>query len=175
MFPTLNTKRLLLREIVNDDVQDVYNVFANENVTRFYGQEPLTSLDQAKQFIEFFAQSYNDKRGIRWGIELKEEEKLIGTIGFNALSLKHKRAEIGYELHPDYWRRGYATEAASEVMSYGFNKLYLNRIGAIVFLENTTSSNLLTKLGFEKEGVLRNYMCQNDRSYDVNMFSILKP
>lgn len=99
---------------------------------------------------------------------------MIGTVGFNAWSPKHKRAEIGYELHPEYWRKGYATEAVSEVISYGFKELDLTRIGAIVFIENKASNELLTKLGFQKEGVLRNYMYQNGVPYDTYVYSLLR-
>ncbi|MDR4889634.1 GNAT family protein [Fredinandcohnia sp. QZ13] len=174
MFPKLETERLRLREIVHSDAQGIFDCFSNHDVTRYYGQEPITELKQAEQFVEFFANSYKEKRGIRWGIELKEREGLIGTIGFNAWSPKHKRAEIGYELHPQYWRQGYVSESASKVIEYGFNELRLTRIGAVVFLENKASNDLLAKLGFEKEGVLRNYMYQNGVPHDTNVYSLLK-
>ncbi|RFB13565.1 N-acetyltransferase [Bacillus sp. HNG] len=174
MFPKLETERLRIREIVHSDAQGIFDCFSNHDVTRYYGQDPITELKQAEQFVEFFEKSYIEKRGIRWGIELKEREGLIGTIGFNAWSPKHKRAEIGYELHPQYWRKGYISEAASEVIRYGFNELGLTRIGAVVFLENEASNDLLKKLGFEKEGVLRNYMYQNGVPHDTNVYSLLK-
>lgn len=174
MFPTLETERLKLREIVSKDAQGIFDCFSNDDVTRYYGQDTLTSIEQAEQFVAFFANNYKEKRGIRWGIELKEKEGLIGTIGFNAWSPKHKRAEIGYELHPLYWRKGYATEAASKIIAYGFSELGLTRIGAVVFTENLSSHELLIKLGFEKEGVLRNYIYQNGVPYDTNVYSIVK-
>ncbi|MEH6979630.1 GNAT family N-acetyltransferase, partial [Bacillus pseudomycoides] len=61
----------------------------------------------------------------------------------------HRRAEISYALFPEQWGNGYATEAVSTVISYGFNTLNLTRIGAVVFLENESSNHLLTKLGCE--------------------------
>ncbi|OBZ16400.1 GNAT family N-acetyltransferase [Bacillus sp. FJAT-26390] len=173
MYPILETERLLLREIVKEDAQGIFNCFSNKDVTRYYGQDPLTSIEQAEQFVAFFAKNYNEKRGIRWGIELKGYPGIIGTIGFNAWMTKHKRAEIGYELHPEYWQKGYAAEAVSEVISYGFKELDLMRIGAVVFIENVASNELLTKLGFEKEGVLRNYMYQNGVPYDTNVYSLI--
>ncbi|WP_449537599.1 GNAT family N-acetyltransferase [Ferdinandcohnia sp. Marseille-Q9671] len=174
MFPLLETERLRLREITIADAAGIYNCFSNEEVTRYYGQDPLTSIEQAEQFVAFFSKNYKEKRGIRWGIELKGEKGIIGTIGFNVWSPKHKRAEIGYELHPSYWRKGYATEAISEVITFGFTELGLTRIGAVVFIENASSNELLKKLGFEKEGVLRNYMYQNGVPYDTNVYSLVK-
>ncbi|MED4229567.1 GNAT family protein [Neobacillus cucumis] len=171
MFPTLETERLLLREISKNDAEGIFACFSNENVTRYYGQETLESIEQAEGFVDFFANSYKDKRGIRWGIEIKGAQGLIGTIGFNAWSPKHRRAEIGYEIHPEQWRKGYTFEAVSKVIQYGFNEFGLTRIGAVVFIDNEASNNLLTKVGFQKEGVLRDYMYQDGNAYDTYVYS----
>lgn len=174
MFPTLETDRLLLREISKNDAEGIFSCFSNEKVTRYYGQETLVNIEQAKAFVDFFANSYVEKKGMRWGIEIKGHQGIIGTIGFNAWSPKHKRAEIGYEIHPDHWRKGYTFEAISKVIQYGFDELALSRIGAVVLLDNEASNNLLIKSGFKKEGVLRDYMYQNGVAYDTNVYSILK-
>lgn len=174
MFPTLETERLLLREISKDDAEGIFACFSNENVTKYYGQETLESIEQAESFVDFFANSYKEKRGIRWGIEIKGTQGIIGTIGFNAWSPKHRRAEIGYEIHPEQWRKGYTFEAVSKVVQYGFNEFALTRIGAVVFIDNEASSNLLTKVGFQKEGILRDYMYQNGKAYDTYVYSLLK-
>nr|WP_304654837.1 GNAT family N-acetyltransferase [Sporolactobacillus sp. STSJ-5] len=164
---------MILREIVYEDAQSIFDCFSNDNVTRYYGQDNLTSIEQAQQFVAFFSRNYSEKRGIRWSIERKEQPGLIGTIGFNAWSSKHRRAEIGYELHPHYWHKGYAKEAVTEVISYGFSDLHLTRIGAVVFTENTASNRLLMKLGFKKEGLLRNYIYQNGVAHDTITYAFL--
>ncbi|MBY6051696.1 GNAT family N-acetyltransferase [Cytobacillus firmus] len=174
MFPLLETERLLLREITIDDAKDIFACFSNENVTRYYGQETLEDIKQAETFVDFFARSYTEKRGIRWGIEIKGTQGIIGTIGFNAWSPKHKRAEIGYEIHPEHWRKGFTSEALSKVLQYGFDELGLTRLGAVVFIDNEASNNLLTKVGFQKEGILRDYMYQNGKAHDTYVYSILK-
>ncbi|MGG0276628.1 GNAT family N-acetyltransferase [Bacillus rhizoplanae] len=173
MFPILETERLILRELIEDDAQGILNCFSNEDVLRYYGQNPLTDLEQVKNIIRNFSNNYKEKRGIKWGVEIKEIEGIIGTIGFHDWSSEHKRAEIAYALLPEHWGKGYATEAALKVISYGFNELDLTRIGAVVFTENKASNVLLTKLGFQNEGVLRNYMYQNNVSYDTNVYSLL--
>jgi [ribosomal protein S5]-alanine N-acetyltransferase len=174
MFPFLETERLVLREITEADAAGIFACFSNADVTQYYGQETLENIEQAKGFVTFFSESYREKKGIRWGMELKRTREFIGTIGFNALSLKHKRAEIGYELHPDHWRKGYATEAITKVLDYGFNDLGLTRIGAVVFVENVASNQLLLSLGFEKEGVLKKYMYQNGINHDTYVYGLLK-
>ncbi|MGE8077504.1 GNAT family N-acetyltransferase [Peribacillus loiseleuriae] len=174
MFPILETDRLILREINKEDAEGLFACFSNNDVTRFYGQETLESIEQAEKFVDFFSKNYIDKRGIRWGIERKGTKGIIGTIGFNAWLPKHKRAEIGYEIHPEQWRKGYTMEAVSKVISYGFEKMNLTRIGAVVFIENEASNKLLTKIGFQKEGILRDYMYQNGKAHDTYVYSFLK-
>lgn len=174
MFPKLETSRLILREIGNEDIKSIFLIFSNLDVTRFYGMEPMENVNQAKQLITNFANSYQKNQGIRWGIVKKEDNELIGTIGFNNWVPKNKRAEIGYDLHPSYWRNGYATEAIQRVISYGFSEMELNRIGAVVYLENKASRQLLKSIGYAEEGILKEYMLQNGQFYDVTMFSLLK-
>ncbi|MET3193390.1 GNAT family N-acetyltransferase [Bacillus sp. OAE603] len=174
MFPILETERLILRELNENDATGILNCFSNNEVLRYYGQKALTSTDQVKQIIRNFSMNFNEKRGIKWGIELKGKEGIIGTIGFQEWSQEHKRADLSYALFPENWGNGYASEAVSKVVSYGFGELDLKRIGAVVFSENKASIKLLTKLGFQKEGVLRNYLYQNGVPFDTNIYSLLK-
>ncbi len=174
MFPTLETDRLILRELTKEDAEGIFACFSNEGVTRYYGLETFEKIEQAEKIVDFFSKSYSEKRGIRWGIERKGTKGIIGTIGFNTWLPKHKRAEIGYEIHPNYWRNGYTLEAVLKVISHGFDKLDLTRIGAVVFIENKASNNLLEKVGFQKEGVLRDYMYQNGKAYDTYVYSLLR-
>ncbi len=174
MFPILYTDRLVLRELTVNDAQTILNCFSNPDVLRHYGQNPLTSLDQVRQIINNFSKNYNEKRGIKWGIELKGQEGIIGTIGFQEWSTEHKRAEISYALFPESWGKGYALEAVNKVISFGFQEMELVRIGAIVFTENDASNKLLIKAGFEKEGLLKKYMRQNNVPYDTYIYSLIK-
>src|SRR4030095_7094071 len=89
MFPVLETERLKLREITKDDAEGIFACFSNDNVTRYYGQETLQNIEQAEKFVDFFSNNYNEKRGIRWGIERKETKGIIGTIGLYLLTMKH--------------------------------------------------------------------------------------
>ncbi len=173
MFPKLETERLVLREITKEDTDDVFACFSNPEAMRYYGQDPFERREQVEQLIGFFEGNFRDQRGIRWGIERKGSPGLIGTIGLNAWSPKHRRAEIGYEIHPDHWRKGYASEAAACVVGYGFEALRLARIGAVVFTENAASSGMLEKLGFRREGVLRNYIVQSGVSHDTYAYSVV--
>ncbi|MDP4087035.1 MAG: GNAT family N-acetyltransferase [Bacillota bacterium] len=173
MFPVLETDRLILRQITESDTKDIFSILSQNEVTSYYGQESMKNMEQAKEFIRFFEGKYHENRGIRWGIERKSQKGLIGTIGLDALVPNHKRADVGYEIHPDHWRKGYASEAVSRVLSYGFHTLGLRRIGAVVFPENIASIKLLEKMGFQKEGLLENYIFQNGVSHDSYVFSVV--
>ena len=83
MFPTLETERLILREILLEDRDGIYNIFSNEQVTKYYGLKTFEQVKQAENLIEAFATNLELKRGMRWGIERKSIPGLIGTIGFN--------------------------------------------------------------------------------------------
>ncbi|PFO05839.1 GNAT family N-acetyltransferase [Bacillus sp. AFS076308] len=172
-FPNLETKRLKLIELTHQHMNAVYEILSLDEVTRFYGTSSFTLQAEATRLIDIYYKNYIDKRGIRWGIKLKENQRIIGTVGLNMLNLKNKRAEIGYELHPYFWRKGFATEALSEVLKFSFKQLGLYRVGAVVYPENEASLALLDKLGFTNEGLLRGYMYQDEQFHDTFMLSLL--
>jgi [ribosomal protein S5]-alanine N-acetyltransferase len=173
-FPILETERLKLVNITQNYAENMFEIFSLEEVTKYYGSDPFTVKDEAIKLIDMFQKNFHEKRSIRWGIILKQEETFIGTLGLNGLQLKNMKSEIGYELHPNYWRNGYASEAIKEIIRFSFEDLALNRIGAVVFPDNQASLNLLEKLGFMKEGLLRDYLHQNNQFHSTFMLSLLK-
>jgi len=173
-FPVLQTARLVLIEINQEHAPELFRIFSNELVCRYYGKDPMQKLSQAQGMIELFNKGYMERRAIRWGIVTKEKQEFIGTVGLNNLQEHNKRAEIGYELHPDHWRQGYVSEAVNEVLRYSYEQLDLYRIGAVTFPDNEASNQLLIKLGFEREGILRGYLYQNGISHDAYIFSRLR-
>jgi ribosomal-protein-alanine N-acetyltransferase len=174
IFPKLETERLNLIEIGHEYTKNYYDIMSRDDVTKYYGMDSLKNEKEASKMIDSFHTTYKNKKGIRWGIILKENQEFIGTIGLNNLNLAGKKAEIGYEIHPTYWRSGITTEANKVVLAYSFEQLGLFRIGAVTFPDNNASSNLLKKLGFKEEGRLRGYLYQNNQSNDALVFSLLR-
>ncbi|MCU9613550.1 GNAT family N-acetyltransferase [Caldibacillus lycopersici] len=172
-FPVLETERLRLVEIGKEHTESYFSILSREDVTKYYGMDSLMSLEDAAKIIASFAANFNCERSIRWGIVLKENDEFIGTLGLNNLNKWSKKAEIGYEIHPHYWRKGYTSEAVKAVLAYAFEELLLFRVGAVTFPANDSSNNLLKKLGFQREGYLRGYLYQNQQSYDAFIFSLL--
>ena len=172
-FPSLQTNRLDLIEITQCHSGDILKLFGDVNVTRFNNLLPFGSEQEAQKFIDVYRIRFKDKTGLRWGISLKGKHHIIGTIGFNNFTKRH-RANIGYDLQKEYWNNGYITEALKAVVNFGFNQLEINRIEAEVMQGNTNSEKVLYKLNFKNEGILRQWMYWNKKYYDMTMFALLK-
>jgi len=173
IFPVLHTKRLDLIEIRQSHLRDLYDLFSDEEVTRYYNLLPFDKEDDAQPLLDWSIERYKEGSGIRWGIALKGKSNIIGTAGFNNYTKNH-RANIGYDLQRQYWNKGYITEALDAVIDYGFNQLSINRIEAEVMQGNINSEKVLQKLSFKNEGILRNWMLWNEKYYDMTMFSLLR-
>ena len=172
-FPILKTERLDLVEIQQKYLSDIYFLFSDKKVTEYYNLLPLKSEQEGQKLLDWFRNRFKEGLGIRWGIALKGETNIIGTIGFNNYAQKH-RANIGYDLKSSYWNKGYMTEALQAAIEFGFNVLDFNRIEAEVMQRNIISERLLKKLNFKREGVLRQWMLWNEQYYDMIMYSLLK-
>lgn len=174
-FPQLETDRLILREMALDDVEFYFRHFDNDKVIEgccFLGPK---SLEAAKKELELYCiRTFKENRGIRWGIVRKGGNKLIGTCGYYDWNKAARRAEIGCDLDPAYWGQGIMTEAFRAVLKYGFEKMVLNRIQAIIDSENTRSLKLVHRLGFKKEGVLRQRSYFRGQFRDDVCFLLLK-
>ncbi|MBB6453114.1 ribosomal-protein-alanine N-acetyltransferase [Salirhabdus euzebyi] len=174
-FPVLETERLRLMEIGENHIQAYFDIMSLDQVTQYYGMDSLENLEQAENIINSFLAGFETKRSMRWAIVLKENNTFIGTIGFNNLMIRNKRTEVGYEIHPNYWRNGYTSEALKEIINYGFEEFDLFRIAAVTYPENKPSWKMLEKIGFEKEGLLRGYLYQHNKSNDAFIFSLIRP
>ena len=173
-FPVLETDRLILRQVTNDDAKSLLTYFSDTDVMRYYGLEPFKSIDDALDEISWYKSIFEKGTGIRWGISLKGSDKIIGSCGFFNRAVEHSRTEIGYELSKEYWGKGIAGEALESVVKYGFQNLQLERIEALVEPANVASLKLLDKMGFEKEGLLRHYEFTCGKFDDLYIYSILK-
>ena len=169
--PQLTSERLILRPMTEEDVHDLFAVFSDEQVTAHYDLYTFRDLEEAYSLIDYFNESYEVERQVRWGICRKQDNRLIGTCGFVAL-YEHK-AEIGYELGSEFWHQGYMTEALTLLLRLAFNQMELNRIEALVMPANAASARLLTRLGFQEEGTLREYDFFKESFQDLRSFSLL--
>jgi ribosomal-protein-alanine N-acetyltransferase len=174
IFPVLETERFILRQLTEQDAEAVYQYFSKPEVVRYYDLDLFTAPSQAIETIARWNSRYAEGRGIRWGIAAKEDDQIIGSCGFFNWSKKDQRAEIGYELDIDHWNKGVMTEVVSTVIKFGFEQLKFNRIEAHFHPDNVASERVLSKVGFKKEGLLREYSLEKGQYRDAVICSILR-
>lgn len=151
-FPELKTKRLLLRRLEKTDANEMFFLRSNDDVLRYLGKEPASSVKEVEEFIVKINKAVDDNESILWGIALiSDPSVIIGTICLWNFKKEDYRGEIGFLLHPAHWRKGIMKEAIICVIDYGFNVLKLHRIEALLSPENIASSAVLESTGFIKK------------------------
>jgi ribosomal-protein-alanine N-acetyltransferase len=176
-FPILETDRLILREITIADAEWYLEHFSRKEIVQGQGFPAPKGMKEAREELQlYFVDLFKNRNGFRWGIQMKGEERLIGSCGYYKwLKPDGRQAEIGYDLDPPYWGQGIMTEALTAIIDFGFQKMKLNRIELLVLPKNKRSSGLANKLGFKKEGVLREHgFDEKMRPADDVIFSMLR-
>ena len=173
-FPEIQTPRLLLRRLKKNDAEEIFGLRSDAQTMRYIGKDLAVSLSDAVQFIGNINESLITNNGILWAIESKEfPGKLIGYIGHWRLIKEHYRAEVGYMLYRDYWRKGIMKEALAEVVDYGFNEMKLHSIEARINPQNLASAGLLESNGFVREAYLKEDFFYNGVFGDTAIYSKL--
>ena len=151
-FQVLKTERLLLRQLRSTDDKEIFALRSNDDVNKYLDRKPGKSIDDAKNFIQTINENIRRNNSVYWAITLNGADKLIGTICLFNFSEDHSKAEIGYELLPDFQGKGIMQEAISKVIDFGFQHARLQSIEAYTHSENQSSTRLLEKLSFKKVG-----------------------
>ncbi|MFE4713222.1 GNAT family N-acetyltransferase [Paenibacillus sp. NPDC056722] len=173
-FPQLKTERFILRRAEEKDRYDIFELYSKEAVAEYMPFIPFTSVENAINEMNWYQKIFKEQSGLRWMIEDSESKKVIGTCGFLNYEKMHNRIEIGYDLNPDFWGKGIMTEVVKCIMHFGFLTMKVNKIEAKVEAENEASIRLMYKLGFHKEGVLRQHEFEKGKYVDLAVFSRLK-
>jgi [ribosomal protein S5]-alanine N-acetyltransferase len=173
-FSIIETNRLILRKVTKEDAGDMFKYLSDKEVVAPMGLAPFQTEKEVWDEINWYKTIYDEGTGIRWGITLKDSDKVIGSCGFLNMVPKHHRAEIGYELNQDYWGQGIASEALEAVIKYGFHDFQLERIEALIEPCNLRSQRLVEKQGFIREGLLRHYEFTCGKFDNLYMYSIIK-
>ena len=173
-IPILKTNRLILRPFDLADAEVVQRLAGAKEVADTTLRIPHPYPDgAAKKWIESHHKNYDENKEVVFAITLKETDKLIGAIGL-ILNKHFNNAEIGYWIGVPFWNNGYATEAVSEILNYGFHKLQLNRIHAHYLKRNPSSGKVMIKNGMKEEGVLKQHVFHNGVYEDIVMCGIIK-
>lgn len=173
-FPNLETERLHLRRIVNEDVNEIFALRSDTQTMKYVPRPLAKNNEDALKHIALIESNIENNIGINWAITYKESPKLLGIIGLYKITPEHYRAEIGYMLLPGYSKKGIITEAVKDVVKYGFEALKLHSIEAIIDPENLASEKVLQKNNFIKEAHLKENEYFDGRFLDTVIYSILK-
>jgi ribosomal-protein-alanine N-acetyltransferase len=174
-FTTLTTPRLILREIVPEDVAGYHRIYREGQDTKHWQTRLDRSEDDTRARIAVIADAFAARAGIRWGIALAAGGELAGSAGFWRWVKPCFRAEIGYELAPEHRGRGYMREALAAILRFGFDAMELHSVEANVAPGNRASMKVLERLGFRREG----YFCESfffeGQFHDTATYSLLRP
>lgn len=172
-FPIIKTNRLLFRQFVDSDLENVFKGLSHPDVIKYYGVS-YDTLEATKAQMKFYADLERDQKGIWWAICSLDNKEFYGAGGLNSLSNEHKKAEIGFWLISDYWKKGIMTEAIPLICKYGFDKLELHRIEAFVETENKNCKITLAKLDFRHEGTMKDCEIKNGKFISLDIYSKLE-
>lgn len=156
---TIETDRLLLREIEFTDVDGMFALDSDPDVQRYLGNRPIKTKQEAEDAIRFIRDQYKNNGTGRWAVIEKATNTFIGWSGIKFLTPQEAMNgyqevyELGYRFRKEYWGKGYATEAAQAWVSYAFNVLKVDTFYAAADIENEGSISVLEKVGFIRKNV----------------------
>mgnify|MGYP003528386268 FL=1 len=173
-FPILESECIRLRGVREDDIDDLFTLFSNPDVMRYWSCGPMTARQEALDYTKSILEGFIKRDRLNWIMADLATDRLIGTTSLYEINPQHARAGLGYALMPTYWGQGLASEAATLAISYGFLELDLHRIEADTEPNNWRSNKVLERLGFQREGLLRERFIHPDGIQDSLIFGLLK-
>lgn len=172
-LPELEATRLTLRPLDPEDAPAVFKIFGDPRVAEHWSSPAMKSLDEAHELLEEIEQLFDVRALFQWGVSLNQTKTIVGTCTLYQLDTSNRRAEIGFALGSAHWGQGLATEAVSRLLDFAFEKLNLHRLEADVDPNNAASLFLLEKLGFQREGLLRDRWRVNGGVQDTVLLGLL--
>jgi len=163
----VETKRLILRELVPADAEGMFELDSDPVVHQYLGNKPVTNIQQSRDVITMIRQQYTDLGIGRWAVIEKETGNFIGWSGLKLMTTtvnNHSNFyDVGYRLIRRYWNKGYATESAMAALNYGFDQIKLKTIYGMANIDNAASNHILQKIGlnfiesFDYDGIAHNW------------------
>jgi RimJ/RimL family protein N-acetyltransferase len=154
-FPLLNTRRLLLRALSEEDIGAIFAIFSDQETMRYWSGPPMTTAAEAHALLAWTQHDYDAQKALRWCMIRRDDHQFLGTCRLFDYSAQNQRAELGYVLQRDYWGQGYIQEALAAVVDYAFTVLALHRLEVDIDPRNSASIRTAARLGFVQEGHLR--------------------
>lgn len=173
-FPLLESERLRYRKLTDADAPEILALRGNPETMRFIPRPLLTDIDGALAHIKMINDKIEENLDINWAVTEKDNNKCIGIMGFYRTQPEHFRSELGYMILPEYWGKGYVTEAVKTLLDFAFNTLNFHSIEAVIDSRHTVSERVLQKNGFTKEAHFIENFYYNNEFTDTVIYSLLK-
>lgn len=154
-LPTLSSQRVVLRWLEDSDLPRLFDIFSDARVMRYWSSEVWKDEADGIRLIEGIRQCFAEGSLYQWGVARRTDDSIIGTCTLAHVDAQNRRAEVGFSLRHDHWGQGYMSEALHTLLHFAFEELGLQRIEADVDPRNAPSLRLLERLGFQREGYLR--------------------
>ncbi len=174
-FPSFKFGDYGLRPInAEKDAKLFFEYINQKDVSDFIGEDSVPkTIEDAYNELKYWASLFSYKRSYYWSI-VNEKDEIIGTAGFNNISVQHLRGELSYDLNKHYWGKGIMTNAVFHIVEFGLKKLGLVRIQATVGQHNSRSLKLIENIGFKREGELSKYEKLKGKHYDFYMYAVTR-
>jgi len=172
--PILDTPRLTLRPVTLKDERDMYRCCCDPEVSRHVLWDTHQSMRDTRATIRSILKDYRAGVPASLAIVRKSDHRMIGTMGFMCVDCDNRCGEVGYSIARDCWNQGYATEALTALLHYGFDTLRLNRIEAMFETDNPASGRVMEKCGMRMEGIMRQRVFNKGHYSDVYLYSVLR-
>lgn len=163
-----------MRPFVDADADVLFALQSNVRVLRYWDSPPWADPSRAKGFIDKCQQMADDGAGVRLAVERRDDESFIGWCSLTRWNADFRSAAVGYCYTEAAWGHGYATEAARALLTWAFDALDLNRVQAETDTRNVASARVLEKLGFVREGTLREDCIVNGEVSDSWVYGLLR-
>ncbi len=172
---TFETKRLIIREYRPKDVDEFLRVVQQDNIYKTtYGIPRDYPKSRARKWLKFIRNNIKTMQSYEFGMFLKENGQYIGNVGLINVSMEHNHADISYYIDTQLRNKGYTTEAALEMLEFGFSVLGFEKISGLCMSINPSSRRVMEKIGMKYEGTARKDLLKDGIYYDMDHLSILK-
>jgi diamine N-acetyltransferase len=171
---TLKGKHIILRALEPEDLDFLYQIENNESFWEISHTQTPFSKYILKQYLENAHLDIYESKQLRFLIEEKSTKKQIGMIDLFDFNPQHKRAGIGILIHPDFERKGFASETLSILINYSFSHLKLHQLYANIISSNSKSLTLFKKHEFDKVGVKKEWILSEGKFKDEVLFQLIK-
>jgi ribosomal-protein-alanine N-acetyltransferase len=172
--PVLHTERLRIRLLRMEDTEPLFLCFCDPEAMRFWSSPPHASPSVTAEMIERARASFLAGEGIEWAITRRGDDMAVGKIGHWRWQRAHSRSEVGFMLRRDLWRQGMAVEALQAVVEWGFGRMELHSMEAQLDSANEASQRTLERVGFRREGLLRQSYFDGAEFRDTLVYGLVR-